>query len=173
MATLPIEDSVIIGRILSPWGIKGWLQVHSFTDPREGIFNYGPWFVDGSSVEIEGHKVSGKRLVVKLPGVASPEEARSWSQKDICIARDQLPAPQEGEYYWHDLIGMTVINKEQVRLGQISQMLSTGAHDVMEVSLVDSDRTVLIPFVQGTFVDRIDTKAKELIVDWPIAWLDD
>ena len=162
-----------MGRFLSPWGIKGWLQVYSFADPREGIFAYSPWFVDGAEVKVEAHKVSGKRLVVKLAGVDTPEDARVWAQKEICIDRSQLPKPAQGEFYWHDLVGCQVINLQDDPLGIIAQVMATGANDVLEIDRGDGAGMLLIPFVKDQYVRKVDLERKVLVVDWPTDWLVD
>jgi 16S rRNA processing protein RimM len=167
------EDAVVIGRLLSPWGLRGWLQVHSFTDPREGIFSYRPWFIDGVEAKVEGHKISGKRLVVKLAGIETPEEARTWSQREITIHRDQLPALPAGEFYWHDLVGCEVVNQQGHQIGVVSQVLSTGANDVLDVQRSDSEANVLIPFVQETYISGVSLDSRSILVDWPTEWLDE
>lgn len=170
----PTENSVTLGRFLGPWGIKGWLQIYSYTTPREGIFDYDEWRIDGAQQPIPRpeYKIAGKRLVVKLPGVDTPEAAATWTDKTIEVLRSQLPALPAGEYYWHDLVGLSVINREGVRLGHVSQMLSTGAHDVIEIEPESSGQPILIPFVLGGPVDEVELEAGEIRVQWPVEWLD-
>ena len=169
----PTENSVILGRFLGPWGIKGWLQIYSYTTPREGIFDYDEWRIGGESpIPRPDYKISGKRLLIKLPEVDTPEQAATWTDKTIEVLRSQLPPLPVGEYYWHDLVGLMVINREGVCLGQVSQMLSTGAHDVMEIQPESSEQSILIPFVVGVHVDQVDLEAGEVRVEWPVEWLD-
>lgn len=169
------EESVVIGRILGPWGVKGWLQIYSYTDPREGIFVYAPWQVEGSDEPIRPleHKHSGKRLVVRLPGIETPEQALIWAGKHISVDRQQLSPLPAGEYYWHDLVGLTVVNREGHTLGQVRQMLATGANDVMEVQSKETASNILIPFVLGVYVDEVLLSEGQVRVDWPIEWLAD
>ncbi len=174
MSAAPTEGSVIVGRILGPWGIKGWVQIFSYTDPPTGIFEYSPWQLEGQDQALTPieYKRSGKRLVVQLPGIDSPEAALKWVDKAISVDRSQLPKLPNDEFYWHDLVGLRVVNKEGHLLGQIKQMLSTGAHDVMDIEPPSAGESILIPFVQGTFVDRVSLDDGELCVDWPIDWLE-
>lgn len=175
MNSSPTENSVILGRFLGPWGIKGWLQIYSYTTPREGIFQYAEWRIDGAEPPIPRpeYKISGKRLLVKLSEVDTPEAAAAWTDKTIEVLRSQLPPLPVREYYWHDLVGLKVFNRQGVCLGQIVQMLSTGAHDVMEIEPESSGRSVLIPFVLGEHVDQVDLAAGEVRVGWPVEWLDE
>lgn len=173
MSAVPTEGSVIVGRILGPWGIRGWVQVFSYTDPPTAIFDYHSWHIQGQDEPISPieYKRSGKRLVALLPGIDSPEQAQKWVDKAISIQRSQLPPLPMGEFYWHDLIGLRVVNREGDCLGHIKQMLATGAHDVMEIESFAGD-DVLIPFVQGTYVDSVSLDEKAVAVNWPTDWLE-
>ena len=175
MAPNPAEKPVVVGRILAPWGVHGWLQVYSYTAPREGIFAYTPWWIDGSDepVQIQNHKISGKRLVVQLPGIDTPEDARHWVDREISVARAQLPTLADGEFYWHDLVGCRVINHQQHALGVVQGVLATGANDVLEVAGEQTQHAVLIPFVMGEYIESVDLDAGQIVVDWPVEWLDD
>lgn len=170
----PAENSVIVGRFLGPWGVKGWLQIYSYTLPREGIFDYAEWLIEGAlePIPCPEHKVSGKRLVVKLPDVDAPETAAAWTDKHIRVSRAQLPPLPAGEYYWHDLVGLLVLNREGVTLGRVKQMLSTGAHDVMEILPESGGQNILIPFVTGEYIDEVDLAKGHIRAQWPVEWLD-
>lgn len=173
MSTAPTEGSVIVGRILGPWGVRGWVQIYSYTDPPTAIFDYRSWQIEGQDEPVTPieYKRSGKRLVAQLPSIDSPEEGLKWVDKAISVQRSQLPALPVGEFYWHDLVGLRVVNREGQCLGHIKQMLATGAHDVMEIeSPLAQD--VLIPFVQGTFVDSVSFDEKTVAVNWPTDWLE-
>jgi len=174
MSPAPTENPVVVGRILGPWGVQGWLQIYSYTVPREGIFGYAPWLIGGADapVDVVNHKVSGKRLVVQLPGVNSPEEAARWVDQDIAVERGQLPALEQGEFYWHDLIGCSVINRDQDTLGVVRTVFATGANDVLEVAPDAAQKPTLIPFVMGVYIDSVDIEAGLIVVDWPIDWLE-
>lgn len=164
------EESVIVGRFNGDWGVRGWVKVFSYTRPPEAIFNYLPWRVGsrGDDIEPVEWKKSGPRLVVRLEGVDTPEKAAALGRTVIRVARSSLPLPEPGEYYWHDLVGLEVVNRQNHRFGQISKMHETGAHDVMEIE--GTGDAVLIPFVTGRFVVDIDLEARRITVDWPSEW---
>ncbi|HLS05536.1 MAG TPA: ribosome maturation factor RimM [Wenzhouxiangella sp.] len=164
------EESVIVGRFNGDWGVRGWVKVFSYTRPPEAIFDYMPWLIDGHGDAIEPveWKKSGPRLVARLEGVDTPEKAAALGRTLIRVARTSLPDPEPGEYYWHDLVGLEVVNRQNHSFGQISKMHETGAHDVMEVE--GADGTVLIPFVTERFVVSIDLEARLVTVDWPSEW---
>lgn len=165
-------ESVVVGRLNGPWGVRGWVKVWSETRPPTAIFDYQPWLLGerGEPLEIEHWQQSGPRLMVKLNGVDTPEQAQALGRETIRVARSSLPEPEPGEYYWHDLIGLEVVNLEGYVYGRVARMQETGAHDVLEIHA--GDGVVLIPFVTGEFVREVDLDAGRITVDWPLDWAD-
>jgi len=166
------DESVVVGRFNGPWGVRGWVKVWSETRPPAAIFDYQPWLIGerGESVDIEQCQQSGPRLLVKLHGVDTPEQAAALGRETIRVARSTLPEPEPGEYYWHDLIGLEVVNLEGHVYGSVVRMQETGAHDVLEVH--GDDGNVLIPFVSGEFVHDVDLDGGRITVDWPLDWIE-
>lgn len=173
MATGGAGDTVVVGRILGPWGVQGWVRVYSWTDPPEALFDYRPWLLDERQepLEVLEWQRSGPRLVARLPDIHSPEQAAALSDRLIAVPRSQLPAPEPGSYYWHDLVGLEVINLEDFQWGRIKRMMATGAHDVMEID-AGARGTVLIPFAQPEVVRSVDLESGRILVDWPEDWAD-
>mgnify|MGYP001038512650 FL=1 len=160
---------VLIGRIVGLYGVQGWLKIESFAEPRMRIFDYQPWLLGaapGPEREVSGVKgrPQGKGMVARLPGVDDREQAAALIGTDIYVAREQLPPPAEGEYYWVDLEGLKVVTTDNVELGRVSHLFATGANDVVVVR--DGSRERLIPFVQGSYVRSVDLSAGRMVVDW-------
>ena len=159
---------IVIGKIVGVYGIKGWLKILSFTRPRENIFNYGPWLVKQNEEWLEMQllegKPQGKGLVASLEGITDRNKAMAFASSEIAIHRDQLPAAKEGEFYWHDLINMQVINQQNEVLGVVTELLETGANDVLVVE-ADKQR-YLIPYVQDVYIKDVDTEKGVIQVDW-------
>lgn len=171
MAMQGSEDAVVVGQILGPWGVQGWVRVYSWTNPPEALFDYRPWLLGDArqpSEYLEWRRV-GPRLVARLPDVDTPEKAAALSEQLIAIDRRLLPTAEPGSYYWHDLIGLEVLNLQGYRWGRIARMLATGANDVMEISGGEHG-TVLIPFVQPSVVRAVDLAGGTMSVDWPEDW---
>jgi 16S rRNA processing protein RimM len=174
------EEPVLVGRILGAWGIKGWVQLYAYTDPPEAIFEYQPWIIQGFSHCESGNAASplldwkraGRRLVAQLVGIETPEQAAALADLDIHIPRTSLPPAAPGEYYWHDLHGLQVINAEGHSLGVVRELLATGAHDVLQIAAPDRASDVLIPFVIGHAVQSVDLDERVIRVDWPLEWLE-
>jgi 16S rRNA processing protein RimM len=164
---LSAREDINVGKISGVFGIKGWVKVFSFTDPRENILNYSPWLLKKGSetrqLAVTDGSLHGKAVVAQLDGVNDRDQAAGLIGWDIFIIHEQLPAATEGEYYWSDLIGLKVETVEGVQLGEVGSLLETGANDVM---IVQGERERAIPFLQGQTIINIDLDAGMIIVDW-------
>ena len=168
----PTEETVL-GRITSVFGVKGWVRIYSYTDPIGNILDYGQWHLvrDGErqTVELQSGKAHGKGLIAKIKGYDTPEEVRALCGSEIRLGVDQLPELPEGEYYWHQLEGLTVVTADGQRLGKVSHLMETGSNDVMVV-VPDREsldgRKRLVPYLPGEYVNKVDLAAGRIEVDW-------
>ena len=155
-----------MGRVAAPYGVRGWIKVQTLTESVDGLLAYNSWWI-GPNAQwsprrlLEG-RVHGNGLVVRIEGVDERTAAAKLRGASIAVPRSELPAPPSGQYYWSDLIGLSVINRQGEALGQVAEILSTGAHDVI---VVRGDRERLIPFV-GPVLCEVDLDAARLVVDW-------
>ncbi|MFN2310048.1 MAG: ribosome maturation factor RimM [Gammaproteobacteria bacterium] len=158
---------VVVGRISGLYGVRGWLRVFSYTDPRDEIIGYVPWLIqaDGQwqQIEVEDGRAQGKGIVVKLAGYDDRDAAVRLLGRDIAIRREQLGALAPGEYFWADLEGLRVVTCAGVDLGVVDHLLATGANDVI---VVRGERERLIPFVQGEVIRTVDLQGGVIEVDW-------
>ncbi len=162
-------DKVIIGRVAGLFGVKGWIKVQSYTEPATGISNYSPWLLQASGaawqlLEPKVVQAHGKGFIAKLSGIEDRDAAAVFVRSDIVVSREQLPELSQGEYYWRDLEGLTVVNRNDVTLGTVDYLFETGANDVLVVR--DGDREQLIPFSVGSVVLSVDLQARLVRVDW-------
>lgn len=159
-------NKIIIGRFGQSYGIKGWLKVHSFTDPIDNILQYLPWQVQRhgqwQNVQITEGKRQGKYILVKIEGCDTPELAKTYTQSDIAIDRQQLPTLSQDEYYWSDLIGLRVINQAGIEFGTVDSLLETGANDVL---VITGDHRRLLPYTSDV-IKQIDLVQGIIIVNW-------
>lgn len=162
---------LIVGKINGASGIKGWVKVYSYTDPKENILNYSPWFLklDGQwqQVSIVNGREQGKTVVVQLDGCNDRNTAESYHGVEIAIAESQLPKLEEGEYYWRDLVGLSVVNLAGQELGTVKKMMETGANDVLVVKTASKEE-LLIPYVPEYSVMKVDLESKQITVDWEL-----
>ncbi|MDM8546099.1 ribosome maturation factor RimM [Candidatus Venteria ishoeyi] len=157
------QDRLVVGSISGLYGVKGWVKIFSHTRPRENILDYSPWLIQSKPVVLEQGRVHGKGIVAKLSGVDDRDAASLLLQQDICIRREQLPTSAADEYYWVDLVGLKVINQQDIVLGDVSSLFETGANDVL---VVKGDKEHLIPFLPGDVILDIDLDTGIMQVDW-------
>lgn len=163
------DEWVIVGRFGRPRGIKGFVKVISFTEPRENILQYEPWYAridkQWQPLNIKQVSIEHKFIFAQIEGFPEREQAANLTNIDIAIKQEQLPDLEPGEYYWHQLIGMTVVNLQNIVLGTVAEMIATGANDVL---VVTGEKRYLIPFVPEKYVIRIDNKSAQVVVDWDV-----
>lgn len=165
-------EMIAVGRISGLYGVRGWVKVFSYTEPRENILEYSPWYLrrDGrwEACRLAGGRRQGKGVTVHLSGVDDRDAAATLVGTEIAVHRQQLPAIPNGEYYWNDLIGLEVVTLEGVRLGRVDHLLETGANDVLVVR--DAVRERLIPYVRDAVVRSVDLAGGSIEVDWDPDW---
>jgi 16S rRNA processing protein RimM len=155
-----------MGRIVAPYGVRGWIKVRPQTESTDGLLGYRTWWLgkqgEWNSYQLLEGRVHGTDVVARLEGVADRDRAARLRGCDVAVPRSELPPAPAGEYYWADLIGLEVVNREGVRLGQIAEVFATGANDVL---VVRGERERLIPFVEAVVVD-VDLEGALLTLDW-------
>ena len=158
---------VILGKVGAVFGVRGWVKLWSYTDPPENLLQYrevelgrgGDW----SAVELAEGRTHGEGLVGRFAGIEDRDAAAALVCAELGVAREALPATDEGEFYWTDLVGLEVVTRDGVSLGRVSGMMATGANDVMVVA---GDRERLLPFLPGRCVDEVDLAGGRIVVDW-------
>lgn len=177
-AELP-ADAVEVGRILDAWGVKGWLKIQPYSASPEALFSSKRWFLQpperGGKVSFSGTvrlSIKSARdhadsVVANAHEVADRNAAEQLKGARIFISRESFPTPEDGEYYWVDLIGLAVVNREGVSLGEVKDLLATGPQTTLVLEYEESGkpRERMIPFVDA-YVDTVDLAGKQITVDW-------
>lgn len=184
-SSLP-DDAIELGRIQDAWGIKGWVRILPHSADTEALFVSSRWFLQppearfarGFSVfsgcvgvEVVEVKAHTDGLVAQLEGVNDRNAAEALKGVRIYLPRSAFPATPEGEYYWVDLIGLEVFNREGMHLGVVRDLMPTGPNSVLVLEYaetLDGQEQVaerMIPFV-GAYVDEVDKAARRITVDW-------
>ncbi|MCX4193400.1 ribosome maturation factor RimM [Methylophaga sp. OBS1] len=162
------EEFIPVGKISGAFGVKGWVKVYSFTEPRANILEYSPLFLSrqGEWIEIKvsGGHLQGKGLVMGIANVTDRDQVQPLIGAELAIKKDQLEPTEEDEFYWADLMGLSVENLDGDLLGQVDHLLETGANDVLVVKAKGTER--LIPFVMDEIVKLVDLDNKLIRVDW-------
>lgn len=167
---------IVLGRIVAPFGTQGWVKVHPFGDDPLAWRKMPQWWVCADSeaaaeswrpLTLRGCHMQGRSLAAAFDGVKDRSAAEALDGLYIGAPREALPAPAKDEYYWADLVGLRVENRAGEILGTVGSLLSTGAHDVLQVEDGEAER--LIPFV-AAYVDGVDLDARLIRVDWQKDW---
>lgn len=167
----PEQKRLPMGTISGVHGVKGWVKVYSYTQPRDNIVKYKQWYLSHRGqvkpVELMGGQSTGRGVIAKIEGIDDRDTALALKGAEILIDRSELPALPEGEYYWVDLEGLKVVTVDGVDLGTVSHLMETGANDVF---VVKGDRERLIPFTEapepGHAVVRISLEEGLIVVNW-------
>lgn len=161
-----MENLVIIGKIISAYGIKGWVKIRPFTETAKSFIQYKKQFLsrnqkDWNCIQIEKMKIQGQDVVADL-GFENRDQAIESKGQILAVDRQQLPQLEENEYYWDDLIGLNVYDLQHNDLGKVIELIETGANDVLVVS---GEKERLIPYIPQVIV-KIDLTEKRIDVDW-------
>ncbi len=175
----PNNAAVVLGRPGRVHGIKGWLKLISFTTPIENILDYSRFWVSiegrKQEIEIDDFRRQGKALLVHFKGYDDPETAKQLTGIELSIASEALPKLENGEFYWHQLEGLRVVNQREQLFGRVSHLLETGANDVLVVAATEEsidDRERLIPYLPDSVLTSIDLESEIIVVNWEADYLD-
>jgi len=163
-----LPQKVIIGRIGKTFGVHGWLHIHSFCEPPENITQYPQWQLGKQhrwhTRTVTDCKPHQNGYIAKFEHIDSPEEAKTWVNADIAIEASQLPDLGNNEYYQKDLIGLTAKTTQGRILGNVVEILETGANDVF---VIEGNGRHLIPYIDSAII-RIDLAERLIVVEWEL-----
>lgn len=176
-------DAVEVARIVDAWGLKGWIKLQPFATDPQALFSSRRWHIKPSAqaigaapipplLHITQAKTHGDSVVAATRELADRDAAHALRGARVFVPRSSFPTAADDEFYWVDLIGAEVVNRDGASLGRVTSMIDTGPHSVLCVRRADaaaeeSDATAerLIPFV-AAYVDRVDMAARRIEVDW-------
>tara|TARA_B100000586_G_scaffold24388_1_gene16051 strand:+ start:112 stop:627 length:516 start_codon:yes stop_codon:yes gene_type:complete len=165
------DKKIYLGKITGVHGIKGWLKIQSFSSPPENILNYPSWIITNKGEEdfysIEQGRKQNNKIVVKLEKIDDRNTAESLINSKIQILRSDLPKLSNENYYWSDLVGLSVLNSEETVIGKIESLIETGANDVMVIITLKDER-ILIPFVMHEIIKEVNVELSYIKIDWSI-----
>lgn len=176
-APLP-DDAVEVGRVLDAWGVKGWFKILPHSASPEALFSSKRWYLQPAE---KGPKVFDGTVLLRIKEarehsdtvVASSHEvpdrtaAESLRGARIFVSRASFPTPDSDEYYWVDLLGLDVVNREGLPMGQVKDLMATGPQTVLVLSFEQDGKPQerMIPFVSA-YIDQVDLGARRITVDW-------
>lgn len=168
------DDRVLLAEIVGVHGVRGLVKVKTFTEQPEAVVEYGPLRdKDGREIglEIRGRHKAG--LLAAIEGVADRDAARRLQGTRLFVPRAALPPldGQEDEFYYADLVGLSVRLGEGEDVGEVASVQDFGAGDALEVRLRDSAETVIVPFTRE-MVPEVDMQEGFVVIDPPPGLLD-
>ena len=181
VAALP-EDAVEVGRVMGAWGVKGGLKVKPFAADPQALFSTKRWYLAAPDVagpmpegaafqwplllRVQQAKEHSDGVVATAEDLTDRDVAEALKGARILVSRQSFPTPDDGEFYWIDLIGLSVVNREGAALGTVVGLIETGPHCVLRVQPEDAAAVeTLIPFVDA-YVDAVDLPGRRITVDW-------
>lgn len=183
-ASLP-DDAVEVARVGEAWGIKGWFKVQTFSAHPEAVFSSKCWYVQPP--ERGAHHFSGTRalrisqvrhhgdtIVAQSLEIADRTLAECLRGARVFVSRSSFPRLPDDEYYWVDLIGCEVFNREGLVLGTVEDLLDHGPQTTLVLRRAQQGTSAvqqgMIPFVRA-IVDTVDVPTRRIVVDWqPDYW---
>jgi len=163
------KDSLELGRIGGPYGIKGWVHVQSFTSPPERLLKYREWILATSTSEtihrVVECRMQGSGVVARLDGFEDRDRASLLQGAIVRVARSAMPRLRKREFYQVDLIGLSVANLEGAELGSVAHFVETPGGDVMVVRNA-AGQEHWVPATKAHLA-KVDLEAGQVIVDWP------
>jgi 16S rRNA processing protein RimM len=171
-------DAIEVGRIADAWGIKGWFKVLPHSASPEALFSSKRWYLlptergaktfsGAMLLRVREAKEHSDTVVAQAQDVDDRTAAEALKGARIFVPRSSFPTAATDEFYWVDLIGLSVVNREGVELGRVKELLSTGAQTVLVIEYEEAGKPAerMIPFVSA-YVDTVDLSAKRITVDW-------
>ena len=174
-------DAVEVGRVVDAWGVKGWFRVQPHAKDPQALFSSKRWYLLAAEsraarepsaplppllriIEVRAH---GEQVIAAARDIDDRNAAERLRGARIFVPRSSFPTAGDDEFYWVDLIGLQVFNRDGVHLGQVTGLLDNGAQSVLRVRADAQSPERLIPFV-AAHVDRVDQAARRIDVDWGV-----
>ncbi len=160
------DNHIIVGKILTTHGINGWFTIGSYTSNPRDIFNYNLKVSINDELKkflVNEHNLMPKKIIMKVDGIDTIESCEEYIGLDLYVSIDELPEVEKNEYYWHDLIGCSVLNKKNILLGVVDNLFNSGDNDILVIINDDSKKEILIPFLKSNIISVDNNK---IIVRW-------
>jgi 16S rRNA processing protein RimM len=155
---------VIVGKFGKPYGVKGLIKVVSFTHPFVNIIEYQDWHINRpkpwQKIDVVKIKLHANAIVAEIAGYNDRDAIASLTNAEIAVPRDSLPDLEKGEYYWDELVGLDVVDVSGMSLGQVVDIFSNGAHDV----IVIGEQRLMLPYILNRYIKSVDLQQKRMVV---------
>ncbi len=158
---------LLVGQIIGIFGVKGWVKIFSYTENKISICKYLPCLTQQKgryiSIVITQCKLHGKTIIAKIDKIDTVQQAETYLGKKLYIRPQQLPKKQTDEYYWSELVGLTVVDLDDNLLGVVARLMETGSNDVLIIT--NKNKELLVPYTPN-YVKQVDLAKQRLVLDW-------
>lgn len=165
------DEKVPMGRVVAPWGVKGWVKVEPYGDERGNLCGFPDWRLEKrgkvQTVAVAECKVHGAHVVARFEGCDDRDRAEAWRGAEVVLRRGDLPPAAPNEVYQADLIGLEVRGAKGERLGRIVEILDNPGNPILRVAGEDRER--LVPFVPPV-IRAVDVEGGVVELDWGADW---
>ncbi len=163
-----MDERVIVGAVGGAFGVAGEVRLKSYCADPQAIADYAPLYTeDGrhfAQIVLTGQLKNG--FTARIDGIVTKEDADALRNATLYAAREVMPSLPDDEYYYADLIGLTVVDTGGITRGTVKNVMDHGAGDLLEVIVPGASDTVLLPFTQAA-VPTVDLTAKRIVADPP------
>ena len=169
-------DLVQVGYVSGAYGVTGSIRVTPFSTDADALLNVKSWWLDKpnlQAVNVRTAKMHGGDVVAQLVGVVGRDPAEALKGAAVSIPRSEFPQLAEDEFYWSDLIGLSVVNLQGEALGTVSDMMDNGVQSILRITPVPAEGGAaekapserLVPYVDQ-YVKSVDLAGKTITLDW-------
>jgi 16S rRNA processing protein RimM len=176
------SDTVEVARVLDAWGVKGGLKLQPFAKDPQALFSSRRWYLEAPTtlpgggrrlLRVISAREQGDVVVAQVREIDDRDSAEALRHWRVFVSRASFPTAGDGEYYWVDLLGLAVVNRQGVELGRVADLIDTGPHSVLRIDVLAADGASpaerLIPFV-AHYVDDVSLELRRIVVDWDPQW---
>ena len=165
-------DLICVGSIGKPRGLKGEFFLNSFCDPKQNICNYSNFIIENNpDLKISFIRQANGKFISKVDAFDNVDDIKKYTNLNIFIIKTELPELNGEEYYWHDLVGMNVIDiTNNDNLGIVAEVVNYGSNDILEIKPSESsvdENLRKIPYVKGVFIKKVELNKNIIKVEWP------
>ncbi|VFP81165.1 Ribosome maturation factor RimM [Buchnera aphidicola (Cinara kochiana kochiana)] len=162
---------IIIGKTGHPYGILGWMHIISFTEIKKNIFNYFPWILEKSRINLYKNDMIMYRkhinhFIIKLKNINNRNQVYNFTKQNILIQSNQLPILKNTEYYWHNILYCHIFNLKNEKIGLVSEILENKIYNTLKILAIKKNKYIYIPFIQPDIIKEIDINNKKIVINW-------
>ncbi|CAL4043112.1 Ribosome maturation factor RimM [Buchnera aphidicola (Takecallis arundicolens)] len=162
-----MKDLLIIGKVGAVYGILGWNKIFSYTEKKNNILQYQPWFLYHNNTWnqffLKYQKICNKKIIVQFKNIHTRNQAKFLTNNIIAIQKIKLPKLNHLEYYWYDIITCQVFDKNKIYIGEVKNIIRTKTNDILVIKNKKSNqKEILIPFIENVFIKNVYLNTKTI-----------